>query len=75
MVLLASGVDGPEVSARQLEDRVDGLRVEGEVVGAGDLDAMLHVVECFGAREKAQRCEVSHASSYRLELWSVEEKA
>ncbi len=47
-------VDGPEVSARQLEDGVDGLRVEGEVVGAGDADAMLHVVECFGAREKSQ---------------------
>jgi len=43
-------VDGTEVSARQLEDGVDGLRVEGEVVGAGDTHALLHVVERRGPR-------------------------
>jgi hypothetical protein len=68
-------VDGAEVAAGEFEDGVDGLRVEGEVFGAGDAETVLHVVEGFGAGEKPEGSEVSHAPADGLELRSVEKDA
>jgi hypothetical protein len=68
-------VDSTEVTAGELEDGIDGLGVEGEVFGAGDADPVLHVVEGFGAGEKPEGGEVSHAPADGFELGSVEKKA
>jgi len=68
-------VDCAEVAAGEFEDGVDSLRVEGEVFGAGDADAVLHVIEGFGAGEKTEGGEVSHAPANGFELGPVEKES
>jgi hypothetical protein len=68
-------VDGAEVAAGDLVDRIRGLRVEGGLSGASDAQAMLHLVGGFRTAEEPEHDKVSHAPADRLQFGAVEQRA